>query len=213
MRIALLVVLCMLFAGCPVQDKPTEKEDTASTGSFNPSAPIPAENPLTHYDKLWLGMDSLAMSQAYNAPQGKGAGFNRVIQQFGDVAHHIINFDPEQGQPLRRIVASFYRDQLYIIVDRREGITKEQRDEWFDSLVAAHGDKYQTVLPTSQWSWGDKDGVMLTFTQDNASENLMNANVVLEHGPTRKAAHDYLVAWEEAHPDEANPAPAKPEDT
>lgn len=212
MRFALLALLCVLLTGCPAKDQSTTKDDSASAGSFNPSEPIPADNPLLHYDKLWLGMDSLAMSQVYNAPQGKGAGFNRVIQQFGDVAHHIINFDPKEGQPLRRIVASFYRDQLYIIVDRREGITKEQRDEWFNSLVEAYGDKYDTILPTSQWSWGDKKGVLLTFTQDNASENYMTANVVLEHKPTREAAHEYLAAWEEAHPGQANPAPEKPKD-
>jgi hypothetical protein len=198
----LLFVLCLipLLAGCPATDDSAAGE--TSSASFNPSEPIPAEGPLLNYDKLRLGMDSLALSQVYNAPQGKGDGFNRVIQQYGDVAHHIINFDLEEGQPLRRIVATFYRDRLYIIVDRREGINKAQRDEWFDGVVAEYGDEYEAPLPNSQWVWGAGESVSLTFTQDNASADFMTANVVLEHTPTRDAAHDYLELWEQEHPGE-----------
>jgi hypothetical protein len=199
MRLALCGLLLAL-AGCPTPDE-SGGGSAGSTG-FRPSEPIPAEHPLLGYDRLWLGMDSLALSQAYNAPQGRGDGFNRVIQQYGDVAHHIINFDREEGQPLRRIVASLFRDRMYIIVDRREGISLAQRDEWFAGLVEQYGEEYETILPTSQWSWGDKDGVLLTFTQDNASADLMTANVVLEHAPTRSAAHDYLELWEKEHPED-----------
>ncbi len=199
-----LIALILLATGCPKQD--TEHAGDAAAdeqfkASIRPSEPIPEDSPLKEYAGLHLGMSGFEISQAYNAPQGKGDGFSRVVEFFGDVHHHRIDFERGEGEPGRVITAYMFRDELYILVDRREGFTKEHRDSWFDECVANYGEGYETILPNSQWSWGSVDSVMLTFTQDNASEDYMNGNVVLEHKPTREAAHNYLADWESRNPE------------
>lgn len=202
MRLLWTVVALLALAGCPApqEDAKARPADNEAEASINPSPPIPPDNPYLAYAGLYLGMGAMELSQIYNAPTGQGDGFTRVIEHFGNVINHIIQFDKVEGEPDRKIVASLYRDKLFILVDRREWVTIEQRDSWWDEMVADYGEDYETVLPTSQWSWGDRDGVLLTFTQDNATEELMTCNVVLKHIPTREAAHNYSLQWHEENP-------------
>jgi len=202
--LAALASLLMLSSGCPSQERNTEKPAGQETAAFIPSEPIPIEHPLLDYAGLWLGMNSVDISQAYSAPEGLGDGFTRGIERYGDVAHHTIRFDLAEGEPRRKIIAAFFRDQLYFIVDRREGLTSAQGEQWFQELKEAYGENPQMTIGGAQWIWGDGDGVSLTYTQDNASETYMTATVVLVHQPTRTAAHNYLIAWEEKHPVENN---------
>ena len=198
------MIAVLALAGCPAPKEDTKQAADSATepaASINPGSPIPTDNSYQEYAGIYLGMGTVELSQVYNAPKGQGDGFTRVIEYFGDVQNHIITFEQVEGEPERRIVASLYRDELFIMVDRRDWITIAQRDSWWDEMVADYGDGYETVLPLSQWSWGDRDGVLLTFTQDNASEALMTANVVLKHIPTREAAHNYSVIWHEENPE------------
>jgi len=179
-------------------------EEQADT--VDPSEPIPAESALLSYGGLKLGMSSAELSQVYNAPEGRGKDFDRIIAPYDAVAQHFITFDAKPGEPQRRLIAAFYRDKLYWIVDRREGLSAAQAKAWYDECVKAYGPPLRESVPGAQWSWEQAGGVKLTFTQDNASETAMNANVVLVHQPTQTAAHDYLAKWEEAHPQEGKPA-------
>ncbi len=202
---ALPVILATVGCPAPQEDAKPAKDvaaDTTQDASINPASPIPTDNPYQTYAGLYLGMGTVELSQIYNAPKGLGDGFTRVIEHFGDVQNHIIEFEQAEGEPARKIVASLYRDELFILVDRQDWVTSEQRDAWWDEMLADYGEDYETVLPTSQWSWGDREGVLLTFTQDNATEELMTANVVLKHIPTREAAHNYSVIWHEENPDD-----------
>lgn len=209
MRISLTIFcfsVLLLLCGCPPDVKSgnrAAKQPIQPEAELNPSQPIPSESSYLEYAGLRLGMGALELSQVYNAPKGRGDGFARVIEYFGDVHNHIIEFDRQDGEPKRKMIASLYRDRLYIVVDSREWINPEQRDNWWAELIEKYGSDYKTILPSSQWSWGDPDGVLITFTQDNASEKLMNCNVVLEHKPTRVAAHNYNVWWDQNHPEKS----------
>jgi hypothetical protein len=215
----LVVVLLIGAAGCP---KPAsnagpqsgqasmERDGTSATeaqaGAFNPSAPFPAEGALLSYAGLKLGMSSAELAQVYNAPEGRGKDFDRIIAPYDAVAQHFITFDVKPGEPQRRLIAAFYRDKLYWIVDRREGLSAAQAKTWYDECAKAYGPPARESVPGAQWTWEQAGGVQLTFTQDNASEQSMTANVVLVHEPTQTAAHDYLAKWEEAHPQEGKAA-------
>jgi len=194
----LLPALALLLAGCPA---PSGHGATGRHGGedprlFEPSSPIPQEGALLSYDKLHLGMSELGLSQAYNAPEGRGEGFQRTLQRFDAVSIHRIVFDEQPGGPRRVIVLEFYRDQLCRLVDRREGLTGKQAQGWLDSLKAQYGASPREVIPTAQWSWGDNYGVLLTFTRDNLSEESLTAIVVLVHTPTLAADQEYLAARE-----------------
>jgi hypothetical protein len=201
---ALLLLLACL-PGCPTKEEQVNAAGQPDTASFSPSADIPVLDPLAKYGKLRLGMSNLDLAQAYNAPEGKGEGFSRVVQEFGDARNHIIEFDAQDGEPRRRIVIRVYRDRLAKLVERRDGLTAAQADAWRAELVKAHGEPPMQPLHGAQWSWGDKDGVLLTFTQDNASPTDMSANVVLEHRPTYDASVRYLEEWSKAHPEGSAP--------
>lgn len=193
-----LPALAVLVAGCPA---PSGHGATGRHGGEDPrlsepSSPIPQEGALLSYDKLHLGMSELGLSQAYNAPEGRGEGFQRTLERFDAVSIHRIVFDEQPAQPRRVMVLEFFRDQLCRLVDRREGLTGKQAQDWLDSLKAQYGDSPREVIPTAQWSWGDKYGVLLTFTRDNLSEVSVTAIVVLAHAPTLAAAQDYLAARE-----------------
>ena len=72
----------------------TEDEDNKDDQPLHqPSAPIPAADPLGSWQNLKLGMTQLELSQIYNAPEGRGEGFMRTIEMFGDVTHHTVLFD------------------------------------------------------------------------------------------------------------------------
>jgi hypothetical protein len=196
--ITLLAVLpLLLLCGCP---KPPPGAADPDPASFSPRPPIPADSPLIAYDKLKLGMSSLDISQAYNAPEGKGDGFTRVIEDFGAASNHIIAFTPKEGEPRRRMVLRVYRDELCKLVDRRDGLSRQQADEWFAELKQKYGEELRMTVPEAQWSWGSRDSVLLTFTRDNASETDMSANVVLVHQPGYDASLNYIEAWQKVHP-------------
>ncbi len=200
--LGLAVLLCLL-GGCP---RPTENSQDPDPSAFKPSAPIPGDNPLTQYDKLWLGMSALEVAQQYNAPQGEGSGFSRVIQDFGAIQNHIIDFNPsdtKHPEKTRRMVLRLYRDALCVLVDRREGLSVAEAEAWRQELLKKYGDKAEEIIPGAQWSWGDDQSVLLTFTQDNASDGDINANVVLEHKPTLAASKEYAQAYEKVHPTES----------
>ena len=200
-RLLALTSALALLTGCPPASEESAGGGDKDTGlTLTPTEPIPTEHPLLAYGGLWLGMNAVDISQAYNAPEGLGDGFTRGIERYGDVAHHTIRFDLVEGEPRRKIVASLYRDQLYFVVDRREGFNAEQARAWLEQCVADYGEDRRMTIGGAQWVWGSDEGVSLTFTQDNASEDYMNGTVVLKHEPTRRAAHDYLVVWEEEHP-------------
>lgn len=219
-RLLILVVVLLLgAAGCP---KPAsiagstggqaslERGGTsaaaAPAGTLDPTQPIPAEGALLSYSGLKLGMSAAELSQVYNAPEGRGQDFSRIIAPYDAVAQQFITFDVKPGEPQRRLIAAFYRDRLYWIVDRREGLTALQAKAWYDECAKAYGPPARESVPGAQWTWEQAGGVQLTFTQDNASEAAMTANVVLVHQPTQTAAHDYLAKWEEAHPQEGKAA-------
>ena len=205
--------LLALLTGCPSggaksaasQNPSSTKPDASQTQQ--PSAAIPADEPLCKYAGLRLGMNSLELAQVYNAPEGRGAGFTRVLTQYDAVAQHYIDFDQKDGEPARRLIAVFYRDQLYWIIDRRDKISAKQAEEWRAACIKDYGQPSAENVPGAQWSWDGKGGVKLVFTQDNASADRMSANLVLVHEPTQAAAREYLSAWAAAHPDFQYPQP------
>lgn len=197
--------LGLVLLACPACPRGTGGENHASSrrDAFLPAAPIPAADVLLTYDKLKLGMSELELSQVYNAPEGQGDGFTRVLQRYEAVSVHTITFETKPGQPARKMLLEFYRDQLCRIVDRQDGLTAAQAAKWLEGCKALYGAPVAEPIPGGQWSWGSKDSVLLTFTQDNSSPASMSANVVVVHNPTLAAAQAYLEAWEQAHP----PAP------
>jgi hypothetical protein len=189
----LIALLQFLLTGCPA----AEDDPAAATGGdgFNPLQPLPTAGKLLNYDKLRLGMTTVDLAQVYNAPEGRGDGFARVIAPYDAVVQHYINFDAPAGEPQRKLICAFYRDRLYWIIERRDGITAQQAQAWQAQCVADYGAATAETIPGAQWMWSE-DGVELTFTQDNASDNYMSANVVVVHEPTQAAARAYLAARE-----------------
>src|SRR5207244_136597 len=114
---------------------------------------------------------------------------------FQDVQHHIVKFDDKPGAPRRRLVLALLRDELYEIVDRRDGLTAAQAQAWRDALVKQYGKPASEPMPGAQWSWGEKGGLLLSFTQDNASDKAMSANAVLVFQPYADASYNYLADW------------------
>lgn len=193
----------LLLGGCPRTDKVSQDPDPKV---FEPSAPIPGDDPLTLYDKLWLGMNAYDVSQQYNAPSGQGTGFSRVIEDYGAIQNHLISFNPvnpKKPEKTRGMVLRMYRDVLCVLVERREGLTAAEAEAWRQELVKKYGDKFEEIIPGAQWSWGSGAGVLLTFTQDNGPEGDIKANVVLEHKPTLEASREYARAYEKVHPTSA----------
>jgi hypothetical protein len=203
----LLAAITLLATGCP--RTADDGHDASARNALQPSTPIPSASPLLKYDALKLGMSEFELAQVYNAPEGKGKGFSRVLQRYSDVSIHTIKFDAAAGQMARVMLLEFYRDQLCRIVDRRDGLTGKQAAAWLDECKQQYGEPSAKPVLGAQWSWGAKDSVLLTFTQDNASENSMSANVVLVHAPTLDAAQNFLVEWEKEHPQQP-PAENKP---
>lgn len=203
MRLLIPLILLLSLSACP-QPREAGTGKTAAEAmkpEFQPTAPIPAEGVLLAYDGLRLGMSTLELSQIYNAPDGKGDGFFRGFQDYESVQTHVIEFErPDDTGPRRTLTLSFYRDQLYVVVDRIEGISAVQADEWFSKLEQLYGAEPQETVGGAQWTWGDKDSILMAFTRDNSSELSMTANVVLEHKPTGEAAYNYLQEWEKRNP-------------
>jgi hypothetical protein len=187
----LLLLPTLLLAGCPA--KGDASKDAAA--ELQPSATLPADSPLLKYGDLRLGMSNLDVAQVYNAPDGKGKGFTRGVEEYGDVRNQIITFDPAKGRAERRLVLRLYQDKLAKLVDRRDGLSVKDAEAWRAELTKAYGPPARESLPGAQWVWGD-DALALTFTQDNNSTGLMSANVVLEHTPTYAASVRYL-EWRE----------------
>jgi hypothetical protein len=203
----LLAAITLLAVACP--HTPGGGRSASARNALQPSAPIPLNSPLCKYDTLRLGMSEFELAQAYNAPEGKGQGFTRVLQRFDDVSIHTIKFDAVAGQMARVMLLEFYRDQLCRIVDRRDALSGKQAAAWLEQCKQQYGAPAAEPVPGAQWSWGVKDSVLLTFTQDNASENSMSANVVLVHYPTLDTAQNFLLEWQKAHPQQP-PADSKP---
>lgn len=205
LALAALLLLC----ACPARREAAQ--DHANQQGLDPAAPLPSDSPLLAYDKLHLGMSNLDISQAYNAPNGKGDGFTRVIEDYGDAKNQIIQFAAAKDSPeQRRIVMRVYRDQACMIVDRRDNITPAQADAWFEALKKQYGAEPRMTVAGAQWSWGEKDGILLTFTRDNYSETSLSANVVLVHRPTYEASTNYTAAWLKEHPEQAGRDSAEP---
>lgn len=204
LRRFVLAAIAALLCGCPARQN--DAGAGAEAARLIPSAPLPEAHPLLVYGKLRLGMSSLEISQAYNAPQGKGDGFTRVIEDFGDAKNQIIQFAPLQGsEERRRIVMRVYRDQVCMIVDRRDNITPAQADKWFEELKAQYGGEPRMTVAGAQWSWGEKGGLLLTFTRDNYSAESLSANVVLVHEPSYEASLEYTALWLKEHPERGLP--------
>ena len=198
----ILLLLCLAACRQPEEGERSDGRQATAKQEFQPSEPIPAEGALLHYDGLRLGMSTLDLSQIYNAPEGKGDGFYRGLQDYDSVQTHVVEFEREDvSGPRRTLTMSFYRDQLYIVVDRIEGISSEQAGEWQQRLVDLYGEPASETLAGAQWTWGSEKSLQLVFTQDNSSEESMTANVVLEHKPTGEAAYNYLAEWEKRNPD------------
>jgi hypothetical protein len=195
-RFYLPLLLLLLCAGCPQGGAPGKDE----AALLQPSAPLPAASPLLKYGDLRLGMTNLEVAQAYNAPEGKGKGFTRGVEEYGDVRNQVIQFDSVKGRPDRKLVLRLYQDKLAELVDRRDGLTTQQAADWLAALTKAYGKPAKETLPGAQWVWGAKGGLMLTYTQDNQSPTNMSANVVLTHEPSYDASVRYL-QWREQHGD------------
>ena len=206
----------LLVCGCPADqaseaDSQTSAAATAATAVSDPSdrltpaLPIPADEPLAEYAGLHLGMNSVELAQAYPAPEGWGEGYTRVIEDYGDVQHHIIAFDIIADEPERRIVASLYRDRLYLIIDRRDGVNAEQLEAWREECFTLYGKDCTETINGAQWTWTGKDGVSLAFTQDNSAPDYMDAHVIVNHEPTQEAAHAYLQLREQHQQDASKP--------
>jgi len=196
----LATVGALLTTGCLDNER---SDDSAGSGKvsaadYAPSEEIPGMHPLLNWAELRLGMSNFDISQVYNAPEGYGDGFTRVLEHYGSSTNQIITFEQAEDEPQRTITCALYRDKLFFIVDRREGLTGEQVAAWFTECQELFGTEFQETVAGAQWSWGEKDSILATFTQDNASENYMNANLVIEHRPTKDAWHAYNAAWEEA---------------
>ena len=197
-----LTILVLLAAVLTITGCPSSEEGGGADSGFEPSAPIPAQGPLLSWADLTLGMSSFEISQVYNAPEGRGEDFTRVLKEYGSSMTQLIEFDRAEGEPERAITCALYRDQLFMLVDRREGLSAEQAEELRQQCIALFGEPVDEPVPGAQWSWGGRDGVLATFTQDNASELYMSANLVIEHVPTRTAWHAYNAAWEARQQDE-----------
>jgi hypothetical protein len=196
----LLAAITLLAVACPHASD--ESRGSSTRDALASSAPIPLDSPLCKYETLKLGMSEFDLAQVYNAPEGKGQGFTRVLQRYDPVSIHTIKFDAAAGQPTRVMLLEFYRDQLCRIVDRRDALSGKQTAAWLAECKQRYGEPTAQPVPGAQWSWGAKDSVLLTFTQDNASENSMSANVVLAHQPTLDTAQNALVEWEKEHPEQ-----------
>lgn len=163
---------------------------------YAPAEPIPAADPLASYDGLRLGMSNLELAQAYNAPEGRGDGFTRGVEEFGDARNHMIRFDSTDTEPRRRIVVRIYRDELTKLVDRRDGLSVQAAQAWLDELRATYGSDAVETIGDAQWTWGSADGIQLVYTRDNAPTGGISANVVLVHHPSHDASVRYIEAWE-----------------
>ncbi len=197
----ILGLLVLLVQACP-RDGGSGAQVGGPRAALAPAAPIPTADALATYDKLKLGMSELELSQVYNAPDGRGDGFVRVLQRYEAVSVHTIEFEVKPGQPTRKLLLEFYRDQLCRIVDRQDGLSAEQAEKWLAGCKLLYGPPAEEPIPGGQWSWGRPDSVELTYTQDNASTASMSANVVVAHHPTLAAAQAFLQEWEAAHPQE-----------
>lgn len=200
-RLAGLLLLSLLQLLCACPPKQDEDPSAVVKGVGVPSDPLPAQGLLLDYEQLKLGLSSVDISQIYNAPEGRGEGFRRLVQDFDGVQHHFVRFDEAESQPKRLLALALLRDELYEIVDRRDGLSADQAKAWKDELVKRYGQPTSMPLEGAQFSWGPENGVLLTFTQDNAHELAMSANVVLVYQPYADAAYEYLERWQQAHPE------------
>ncbi len=216
-----MLACALLLCGCPAGE-PESSAPAATAGitpapvaadttaRLTPAQPIPADEPLAQYAGLTLGMSSVELAQVYPAPEGRGEGYSRIIEDYGDVQHHIIAFTVAAGQPERRLVASLYRDQLYLIIDRRDGVNGAQIAAWREECFAAYGKECVETINGAQWSWPGQDGVNLAFTQDNSAPDYMDAHIIVAHQPTQAAAHAYLELREQHAQEAAQPQGSTP---
>jgi len=214
---ALLLALALVLAGC---DKGGDADEAAGAGAseaggaaeaeFQPARPIPGMHPWLSWANLRLGMSSLELSQVYNAPEGRGEGFTRVQQYFGAAVNQYITFDrpvdeegnEDQNAPLRKLICAFYRDELFRLIDRREGVSAAEAQQFRDECTAKFGEDCLETLGGAQWTWRDEaEDITVTFTQDNASEQHMTAQLEICHMPTWRAWQAYNRDWAAKHPE------------
>jgi hypothetical protein len=194
LRIFPLFLLLLVANGCPQEEPPAEDESAA----LQPTERIPEQHRLLTYDSLRLGMSNFEVAQVYNAPEGKGDGFTRGVEEYGDVRNQVITFDKKDGWPDRKLVLRLYQDKLAKLVDRRDRLATKQVDEWRAQLIKTYGQPADETLPGAQWTWGEPGELTLIFTQDNQPDGQQSANVVLEHTPTYAASVRYL-EWRVKH--------------
>lgn len=215
------LALALVAAGCRKGDESSGSATASASeaggavgADFQPARPIPSMHPWLSWAKLRLGMSSLELSQVYNAPEGRGDGFTRVQQYFGAAVNQYITFDRPAGEdgkadenaPLRKLICAFYRDQLFRLIDRREGISADEARQFHDECTDKFGVDCAETIGGAQWIWrDDAEDITVTFTQDNASEQHMTAQLEICHMPTWRAWQAYNRDWAEKHP-------AKPEE-
>jgi len=151
-----LTILVLLAAVLTITGCPSSEEGGGADSGFEPSAPIPAQGPLLSWADLTLGMSSFEISQVYNAPEGRGEDFTRVLKEYGSSMTQLIEFDRAEGEPERAITCALYRDQLFMLVDRREGLSAEQAEELRQQCIALFGEPVDEPVPGAQWSWGGR---------------------------------------------------------
>ncbi|MBN2081655.1 hypothetical protein JW859_05535 [bacterium] len=194
-------LICLMVAACP-RDSDTREpaQSAAAAAAFDPAKPIPAMHPWLSWADLRLGMSNFDLSQVYNAPEGYGNGFTRTQQYFGQAVNQYINFDEVEGEPVRKLICALYRDKLFRLVDRREGVSAEQAAAWLDECKAQFGDEPVETIGGAQWTWRDEaEDITVTFTQDNAGEQCMTAQLEITHMPTFVAWQAYNRDWGEKH--------------
>jgi hypothetical protein len=209
-----LLLWALTAAGCDKAAQDGGEGGAQQAGSavgaeFQPARPIPNMHPWLSWAGLRLGMTSFELSQVYNAPEGRGDGFIRVSQNFGAAVNQFITFERprnEEGEedvtaPLFKLICAFYRDELFRLIDRREAINAAEAAEFFNECAEKFGDGYVETLGGAQWTWRDEDeDITVTFTQDNASELMMTAQLEITHMPTWRAWQAYNRDWAAKHP-------------
>ena len=198
---ACCIVTLLVCTGCPKPEgDQAGNPPAAQAASFDPARPIPPMHDWLSWADLRLGMSNFDLSQVYNAPEGYGDGFTRVQQYFGQAVNQYIDFDEVEGEPVRKLVCALYRDTLFRLVDRREGVNADQAAAWLDECKTRFGDEPLETIGGAQWTWHDEaEDITVTFTQDNAGEQYMTAQLEITHMPTLTAGQAYNRDWGAKH--------------
>ena len=198
----LLLAGLLLAAGCVDEQESSgaSQAGSASEEQFQPTMAIPNMHPWLAWADLRLGMNNFDLSQAYNAPEGRGEGFTRVQQYFGAAVNQYITFDQAEDEPVRKLICALYRDELFRLVDRREGVNAESAAAWLAECTQQFGEEPAETIGGAQWIWRDEEqDITVSFTQDNAGDEYMTAQLEITHMPTYTAWQAYNRDWGEKH--------------